>query len=81
MSQSTLPKNLSEFQKKQARAVKLFEFEKQIGKEILEDARKPEWVKMQEYGDYIPGIDDGEPPNNDFDMEPDEDRNEEQEEN
>jgi hypothetical protein len=47
-------KELQDFQARQERMEKLAAFERQKAREILEEARKPIWVKKEEYGDYKP---------------------------
>lgn len=40
------------FKERQAHIVEMHELNKQIAKEILEENKKPWWVKEQESGDY-----------------------------
>lgn len=39
------------------------EFARRLEDDKIRFSRKPEFIQMQEIGDYIPGVDDGEPPN------------------
>lgn len=61
MTQPNRSKELEASVKRIKRQLAIREFQQKASKEMLQDARKPEWVKQQEYGDYH---------YNDFDMEP-----------